>query len=139
LRSWSDLRNVEAVEQHGGIALRRVAVLVADRAFQFAQPHAVFVGHFRLGVDAVALFKRRPQRLVAHDHRVDHAIGVKGELILAQHAKLARPHHRALLRIQFAGQDLHEGRLARAVRPGQSVAAAGTKVTLTSSKRIFEP
>jgi hypothetical protein len=114
--------NVEAVEQHRGVALGGVAILVADGAFQLSQPHAVFVGHFRLRVDAVALFQRRPQRLVAHDHGVDHAIGVKRELILAQHAQFARTHHRALLRLQFAGQDFHKSGLAGPIRPGQSVA-----------------
>src|SRR5208337_5623951 len=47
---------------------------------------------------------------------------IKGELILAQHAQFARAHHCALLRLQFASQDFHEGRLAGSVRPGQSVA-----------------
>ena len=78
------LGNVEAVEQHGGVALGGVAVLVADGAFELAEAHAVFVGHFGLGVDAVALFERSPERLVAHDDGVDDAIGVEGELILAQ-------------------------------------------------------
>ena len=118
------LGNVQAVEQHGGVALGRVAVLVADGAFELAQPHAVFIGHFRLGVDAVALLERRPQRLVAHDDRVDDAIGVESELILAQHAEFARAHDRALLRLQLAGQDLHEGGFSGAIRPGEAVAAA---------------
>ena len=85
--------NIQAVQQHGRVGLGRVAVLVADHAFQFAQPHAVGVGHLGLLVDAVALFERRPQRLVAHDDRIDHAIGVERKLILAQHAEFARPHH----------------------------------------------
>ena len=53
-------RQVEAIQQHGGVALRAVAVLLAHNAFQFAQPHAVCVGHFRLGIDAVTLFQRGP-------------------------------------------------------------------------------
>ncbi len=119
--------NVEAVKQNGRVALGGVAVLVADHAFELAQPHAVFVGHLGLLIDAVALFKRRPQRLVAHDDRVDDAIGVEGELILAQDAQLARANHRAFLRLELAGQNLHEGGFAGAIRPGEPVAAAGHK------------
>ena len=108
-------------------ALGGVAVLVADDAFEFAQPHAVFVGHLGLLVDAVALFKGGPERLVAHDDGVDDAISVEGELILAQHAEFARADDGALLRLEFAGEDLHEGGFAGAVGPGESVAAAGDK------------
>ncbi len=121
------LGNVEAVEQHGGIALGRVAVLVADDAFELAQAHAVLVGHFRLRVNAVALLECGPQRLVAHDDGVDDAIGVEGELILAQHAQLARANDSAFLRLQFAGENLHEGGFAGAVWPSESVAAARRK------------
>ena len=119
------LGDIEAVQQNGGVALGRVAVLVADNAFELAQAHAVFIGHLGFLVDAVALFKRGPQRLVAHDDGVDDAISIEGELILAQHAELARAHHRALLRFEFAGENLHEGGLAGAIGSGQPVAAAG--------------
>ena len=119
------LGNIEAVKQHGGVALGGVAVLVADGAFELAQAHAVFVGHFRLGVDAVTLFERRPQWLVTHDDGVDDAIGVEGELILAQHAEFPRAHHGALLRLKLAGENLHEGGFSGAIWPGEPIAAAG--------------
>ncbi len=108
-------------------ALGGVAVFVADDAFEFAEAHAVVVGHLGLLVDAVALFQSGPQRRVAHDDGVDDAVVVKGELILAQDAELARAHDVALLRLQFAGKDLHEGGLAGAVGAGEAVAAAGHK------------
>ena len=41
-----------------------------------------------------------------------------------KHAQLPRTHHRSLLRIHFAGQDLHERGFARAVGPGQAIALA---------------
>ncbi len=44
--------------------------------------------------------------------------------VLAQDAKFLRPDHVALLRLDFAGQQLHERGLARAVRTGQAVASA---------------
>ena len=119
--------DVEAVKQDGGVGLGGIAVFVADNAFEFAEAHAVLVGHLGLFVDAVALFKRGPQRRVAHDDGVDDAIVVKRELILAQDAELARAHDVALLRLQFAGKDLHECRLAGAVGAGEAVAAAGNE------------
>ena len=90
--------DVEAVEEDGGVGFGGVAVFVADDAFEFAEAHAVFVGHLGFLVDAVALFERGPERLVAHDDGVDDAIGVEGELILAQDAELARADDGALLR-----------------------------------------
>ena len=105
-------------------ALGGVAVLVADDALELAQAHAVLVGHLGLLVDAVALFERGPQRLVAHDDGVDDAIVVEGELVLAQHAEFSRAHHRCPSGLELAGEDLHEGGLAGAVGAGEPVAAA---------------
>ena len=119
------LGDVEAVEQDGGVGLGGVAVLVADDAFELAEAHAVVVGHLGLLVDAVALFQGRPERLVAHDDGVDDAIGVEGELILAQDAELARADDGAFLGVELAGEDLHEGGFAGAVGAGEAVAAAG--------------
>ena len=127
LRSWMDFGNVEAVEEDGGVGLGGVAVLVADDAFELAEAHAVGVGQFGLLVDAVALFEGGPERLVAHDDGVDDAIGVEGELVLAEHAELARADDGALLRVELAGEDLHEGGFAGAVGSGEAVAAAGDK------------
>ena len=44
--------NVEPLQQNRGVGFGGVAVLFADDAFQLAEPHAVFVGDLRLGVDA---------------------------------------------------------------------------------------
>jgi hypothetical protein len=82
--------HAQAVQQHGGVGFRRVAAFFADDAFQLAQPHAVRIGELvvRLGVQCVAFFQRAPERRIAHDHGVDHAEPVEGELVLAQHAEL---------------------------------------------------
>ena len=117
--------DVETVEENGGVGFGGVAVFVADDAFEFAEAHAVGVGQLGLLVDAVALFHGGPERLVAHDDGVDDAIGVEGELVLAEDAEFARADDGALLRVEFAGEDLHEGGLAGAVGSGESVAAAG--------------
>ena len=117
--------DVEAVEEDGGVGFGGVAVLVADDAFELAEAHAVGVGQLGLLVDAVALFKGGPEGLVAHDDGVDDAIGVEGELVLAEDAELAGADDGALLGVELAGEDLHEGGFAGAVGAGEAVAAAG--------------
>ena len=119
------LGNVEAIEEDSGVGLGGVAVLVADGAFELAKPHAVGVGEVGFVVDAVALFKSGPEAPVAHDDGVDDAVGVEGELILAEYAELARADDGTFLRVELAGEDLHEGGLAGAVGSGEAVAAAG--------------
>ena len=119
--------NVEAVEEDGGVGFGGVSVFVADDAFELAESHAVGVGEFGLLVDAVALFEGGPERLVAHDDGVDDAIGVEGELVLTEDAEFARADDGAFLRVELAGEDLHEGGFAGAVGAGESVAAAGDK------------
>jgi hypothetical protein len=119
--------NIEPLQQDGRVALRAVAVLLADDPFELAEPHAVFVGHRRLGVEVLALFERSPQTVVPHDHRVDDPEAVEGIVILTEHPDLLGTHDRALLRLKLTGQQLHEGGLAGAVRPGEPVAATRRK------------
>src|SRR5207253_755853 len=101
--------------------------LVANNALELAQAHAVLVGHLRLLVNTVAFRERGPQRSIAHDHCIDHAVIVECELILAQHAHLSRAHDRALLRVQFPGEDFHKCGLAGAVGPGKTIAPSPDK------------
>ena len=61
-RSCSALGNIQSVEQNRGVALRRIAVVLRDNAFQFAEPHAVFIGHVGFGVELVAFRERLPER-----------------------------------------------------------------------------
>ena len=82
MRSCEFFGDVQTIQQHGGVGFRRVAVFIADHAFQFAQPHAVGIAQLGLFVDTVPLFERAPKRLVAHDHSVDHAIGIERKLVL---------------------------------------------------------
>ena len=63
--------DVEALEQDRGVRLRLVAVFLADDALEFAEAHAVGVGHVGgLLVERLALLERAPEALVAHDDRV---------------------------------------------------------------------
>ncbi len=121
------VRNVEALQKNRGIALRGVPVFFANNAFQLAQTHAVGIVQFMLLVDPVALFQSRPQTFVAHNDRIDHAIGIERILVLAQHAQLFRAHHHALLRVEIAAQDLHKRGFSGSVGPGQAIAATRGK------------
>ncbi len=72
----------------------------------------------------LALFERRPEPLVAHDDGVDDAVRVEGVLVLFEDAEFLGADHSALLGIDLAGEDLHEGGLAGAVGPGEAIAAS---------------
>ena len=114
--------NVQALQKDGRVALRRVSVFLADNSFQFPKPHAVRITNLGLGINFVALLGGCPQPLIAHDDGVNRAIPVKGKLVLAQHADLSRVNDRPLLRVDLAGQELHESGFSGAVRPGKSIA-----------------
>jgi len=117
--------NVQPIEQNCGIALGGVSILFGDDAFEFAQTHAVIVGQVVLGEELLALFNGLPQAAVSHDHGVDHAIRVKGKLILPQDSQLARAHYIPLLGLELSGEDIHQSRLAGAVRASEAIAFSG--------------
>ena len=119
----------EAIEKDRGVGFGGVAVFVADDSFEFAHAHAVFVGELvvRFRVQGFAFLQGFPQTAIAHDHGVDHAMFVEGELILAQDAEFFRPRDVALGGFELAGEDLHERGFAGAVGAGDGVAAAGEK------------
>ena len=121
------VRDVEALEQNRGVALRLVAVLFADNAFELAEAHAFRVGHVGLRVEPFTFFESRPQAVVAHDDGVGHTKAIEGEMVLPQHAEPGGVHDRAALRRQLAGQQLHEGGFAGAVRARQPVPTARRK------------
>ena len=73
-------------------------------------------------MERFAFLQGLPEAPIAHDYRVDHPEIVECELILTQDAELFGPGHRALGRLQFAGEDIHERRLARTVGAGDGVA-----------------
>ena len=121
--------NVQALEQDGGVAFGGVAVFIGDDAFEFAEAHAVFVGHLGLVHRGRSRSAKSSSRavLVAHDDGVDDAELVEGELVLAEDAEFSRTDDVAFLRLELAGQDLHEGGFAGTVGAGQAIATAGRK------------
>ena len=54
------VRDVETLQQNRRIALGRVTVLVADDAFELAEPHAVVVRHLGLARRAVRALRAPP-------------------------------------------------------------------------------
>jgi hypothetical protein len=83
----------------------------------------------RLGIQRIALFEGLPQRGIAHDDGIHHAEFVEGKLILAQDADFLWPRDGAFGRLDLVRQNFHERGLARAIRPGNRVAAPGQKAT----------
>ena len=119
-------RNIQAQQQLTGAGFGGVAVQLGEFRLQLTGADAVFLAHFRLGVDAVALFLDLPQLFVAHDHGVYYRVFLVGELILAQLADaLVRVlGHIAGGRLQVPPENLHKGGFAAAVGADQAVAVA---------------
>ena len=113
--------NIQSLQQQRGVGLGGIAIFFADRAFQFAEFHAVFVSNLRLGVNLFTLFHRSPEPLVAHDDGVDHAVGIKSKLVLAQYAELSRTHDSSLLRVEFPREKVHKSRFTGAIGSGQAI------------------
>jgi hypothetical protein len=67
---------------------------------------------------------------VAHQHHVQHALVLVGELVLAQpsHPLGSVDRHRARGWLELAAQDLHERRLAAAVGADQAVAVSAAEL-----------
>ena len=120
------LVNAQPIEQHGRVGFRGVAVIFADDAFELAEAHAVGIGQLVVGlvVESFALLQRLPERAVAHDHGVDHALIVEGKLVLGQNAQLLGPGDVALGGLDLPGQNFHQGGFAGAIRPGNAITAA---------------
>ena len=125
MRSCRFVLDVQTLKENRGVGLGSIPILFADDAFEFREAHPVVVGELGLLVNLVALRKGGPQAFVAHHDGVDDAEGVEGVLVLAKDGELAGADDVALLRIDVAGKDFHEGSLAGAVGAGKAVAPAG--------------
>ena len=117
-------RDADAEQQFAGARLGRVAAVLGEAVLELGGVQVILLARLRVGVDGVLLLHARPHLAVAHQHHVEHAPVLVGELILAQvgHALVRVPGDVAGARLQLAGDDLHEGRLAAAVGPDQAVA-----------------
>eukprot|EP01133_Synstelium_polycarpum_P022954 gene22953-biopygen19479 len=113
-------------QQFAGARFGRVAIVLGHFAFQLGRLHVVFVRRFQIRVDRVAFLHRGPHFRVAHHDHVEHAHVFKRKLVLAQLAQalVGIEHDIAARRVQVAAEDLHERRLAAAVRADQAIAVA---------------
>ena len=116
------LGNAQTGEQRGGVGLGGVAVLLGDDALEVGEAVPVVVGEIGLVEQRLLLVERGPEPLVALEHHVEDPDVLVGELVLLEDRGLLGPADHAGVRIQLTGQDLHEGRLAGAVGPGEAVA-----------------
>ena len=116
----------QALEQSLRLGLRRVTVLFSDDALELGQTHAHLVGEVvSLHVELVALFHGRPQRRVPHQHGVEDGGVVVNRVVLLEDGGLLGAVDVPVVGLNITRQDLHEGRLARAVRSGQAVTITG--------------
>ncbi|MDT4863918.1 hypothetical protein FQZ97_986520 [compost metagenome] len=78
---------------------------------------------------------------MTHDHGVDHVEFFVSELILAQlaQAHVRFQHHLTAAGLQIAAEDLHEGRLAAAVRPDQAITVAVAELDGNVLEQGFSP
>jgi hypothetical protein len=116
------VRDVEPLQQDRGVALGRVAVLLADDALELAEAHAVGVGHVGLRVERVALLERVQRRALPMITVSMTRWASKANWSWRSTPSFGGTHDRALLRVELARQELHERRLAGAVRPREAVA-----------------
>ena len=117
------LGDADAEQQLAGARFRRVAVLLGERRFELGGPDVVVLGRVGVRVDGVLVLAHLPHFAMAHQHHVEHAHVLVGELILLE---LAQPLVRverdvAARRLEVAAEDLHQRRLAAAVRADQAV------------------
>ena len=105
-------RDADAEQQFAGACLGRVAVVLGELRLEFGGVHVVVFRRVRIGVDRVALAHAGPHLGVAHQHHVEHALVLVGELVLAQvgHALVLFLRDVAGRRLQCAAKDLHQRR-----------------------------
>ncbi len=123
-------RHPEAKQQLARARLGRVAAVLGVLRLQVRRAQELRLPRLWIRVDGVALAHRGPHLGVAHQHHVEHALVLEGELVLAQpsHPLAGVDRHRPRARLQLAAQDLHERRLAAAVGADQAVAVAAAEL-----------
>ena len=118
-------RDAEPGEQLGRVRLGGIAVLLGDDVLELAEALSLGVGDLGEGEDRLLLLHRGPERPVAHQDDVEHPSLLEAELVLLEDGGPLRAGDRAVVGLEHTLEDLHEGRLAGAVRPGEAVALAG--------------
>ncbi len=126
------LFNPQPAEQFGRIALGIPPLHLSELLLQLRRPQPVFVRKVLLGVDGVLGLHNLPQRLVPHQHGIQHGVFVEFEVVLFQHREpFAGPERdTAARRIDFAGEHAQKGRFPCAVGPDHTVTVTGRKLQI---------
>ncbi len=122
-------RDAQPLEDLGGARLERVAVVVEDELLDVGVAVGVEIA-IHVGEQALALFERVPDVLLAHHRHVDDRHVLVLEVVLLQDAQAGAPRHvdDAVRGDLVAGEDLEERRLAGAVGADEAVAGAGVEL-----------
>ena len=120
------LRDAEADQQFGRIGLHGVAAGVGEKTLDIVGAVLFLRSQVDLAVKIFALLVNLPELLVAHIDDVEDRDVLVVVMVLLQkaHAAILVDRNRAGGRLLLAGEDLHEGRFAGAVRADQAVTAA---------------
>lgn len=120
------LRDAEADQQLGRIGLHGVAAGVGEKTLDIVGAVLFLRSQVDLAVKIFALLVNFPELLVAHIDDVEDRDVLVVVMVLLQkaHAAILVDRNRAGGRLLLAGEDLHEGRFAGAVRADQAVTAA---------------
>ena len=94
----------QSAQQDSCIALGIPAFQFGKLFFQFGCLDTVFIGKIFLGIQGLALLHDVPKDGVSHQYGIEHRVGIKLKVVLAQHRKtLARSQGNATLsRVQLA-------------------------------------
>ena len=119
-------RDADAEQQFACAGLGRVAAVLGEFGLELGGVHVVVVRRVRVRIDRIALGHRGPHFGVAHHDDVEHPHVFVGELVLTQFAEanVRLEHDGARTLLQVAAENLHERRLAAAVRADETVAVA---------------
>ena len=135
------LRDADALQQLAGARLGRVAVLLGERRFELRGADVVLLGGVGIRVDRVLVLLDLPHFAVAHQHDVEHAHVLVGELVLLE---LAQPLVRierdvAAGRLEIAAENPDQRRLAAAVGADQPVPVAVAELDVDVLEQGLRP
>ena len=122
-------RNTYTQQQLTSTRFSSVAIIFSYFGFQLCGVHVVFIGRFRISIDAVAFMNGRPQLGVAHHDHIQYAFIFIRELILTQltYTLIRIKRHVAGGRFQIATHDFHERRFTATICPNQTITIATAK------------
>ena len=116
----------QTVQQLTGLRLSVPATHFGKLGLELGSLVAILLGERVLHIERILFAHDLEQTLVAAENRVEHSLLVEGKVVLLEyaHTGLGRNRNRAGGRVQIAGQNAQEGRLACTVCTDNTVAVA---------------